>query len=208
MDPTHVLGGKVNAPDKSILSSIFSMDAMEKDTLFNLVQYVILSIIPIMLLLRGLTEYIPEEEEHKSSIEILAEIFIEIVVIVLSLWFINKVIMHIPTYSQSDYPDISLFSGMIPLIFMLMILQSKFSKKINILFDRIYTKEGMCSTKQVALPPAPDNISRTIDVEIQRMRKPEDVNMRQHNVVNEIQSPPQDFPVASNDNPGNFGTWP
>jgi len=79
------------SPDKdaSIISSIFSFDELDKVTLLNLIQYVTLSIIPILLVLKLLHEYVPEEDDEKSSIEVATELMIEVVSIVLSLWFIN-----------------------------------------------------------------------------------------------------------------------
>lgn len=148
-----IMIGGASTPPKSTLATIFSIDTLEKDTLFNLVQYVTISIIPLIIVLRGLKEYIPEEDDTKSSIEIIAEILIEIVIIVFSIWFINKVITHIPTYSQRDYPEMSLFPGMLPLIFILMTLQSKFSNKINILFDRAYNpQDGKMNGKNDTRP--------------------------------------------------------
>lgn len=207
MDPVQnsMTGG---APPKSILSSIFSIDTIEKDTLFNLVQYVTISIVPIMIILRGLKEYIPEEDDNKSSIEIIAEILIEIIIIVFSLWFTHKVITHIPTYSQRDYPEMSLFPGMIPLIFILMTLQSKFSNKVNILFDRVYkTQEGMVSKQNTGNSNEPRGPP---PMNTQMPPPPPHQPMSQQNNSEQFVEPMcniMDEPMAANGMDGGFSAW-
>ena len=203
----HTISGGA-PPPKSILSSIFSIDTIEKDTLFNLVQYVTISIVPIMIILRGLKEYIPEEDDNKSSIEIVAEILIEIIIIVFSLWFTHKVITHIPTYSQRDYPEMSLFPGMIPLIFILMTLQSKFSNKVNILFDRVYkTQEGMVSKQNTGNSNEPRGPPQ---MNTQMPPPPPHQPMNQQNNSEQFVEPMcniMDEPMAANGMDGGFSAW-
>ena len=194
-------------PDKdaSIISSIFSFDELDKVTLLNLIQYVTLSIIPILLVLKLLHEYIPEEDDEKSSIEVATELMIEVVSIVLSLWFINKAIIHIPTYSGKGYPPLSIFSGMLPLVFILMTIQSKFSKKVNILFDRLYVKEH----KAVEHKQQPSTM--VIPPPIVANAKFEDarpVHVEQNNMQpSYARAPPMNEPTASNESVGAFSSW-
>jgi hypothetical protein len=195
------------SPDKdaSIISSIFSFDELDKVTLLNLIQYVTLSIIPILLVLKLLHEYVPEEDDEKSSIEVATELMIEVVSIVLSLWFINKAIIHIPTYSGKGYPPLSIFSGMLPLVFILMTIQSKFSKKVNILFDRLYVKEPMTVVQQqqpstMVIPPP--IVSNT------KLEDARPVHMEQNHMQSSYaMTQPMNEPTASNESVGVFSTW-
>jgi len=193
-------------PDKdaSIISSIFSFDELDKVTLLNLIQYVTLSIIPILLVLKLLHEYVPEEDDEKSSIEVATELMIEVVSIVLSLWFINKAIIHIPTYSGKGYPPLSIFSGMLPLVFILMTIQSKFSKKVNILFDRLYVKEPMTVVQQqqstMVIPPP---IVSNPKLEDARPVHAEQNNMQSSYAMTQ----PMNEPTASNESVGAFSSW-
>ena len=191
--------------DASIISSIFSFDELDKVTLLNLIQYVTLSIIPILLVLKLLHEYVPEEDDEKSSIEVVTELMIEVVSIVLSLWFINKAIIHIPTYSGKGYPPLSIFSGMLPLVFILMTIQSKFSKKVNILFDRLYVKEPMTvehkqqPSTMVIPPPIVSNA---------KFEDARPVHMEQNNMQpSYARAPPMNEPTASNESVGAFSSW-
>ena len=194
------------SPDKdaSIISSIFSFDELDKVTLLNLIQYVTLSIIPILLVLKLLHEYVPEEDDEKSSIEVATELMIEVVSIVLSLWFINKAIIHIPTYSGKGYPPLSIFSGMLPLVFILMTIQSKFSKKVNILFDRLYVKEPMTVVQQqpstMVIPPP---IVSNPKLEDARPVHAEQNNMQSSYAMTQ----PMNEPTASNESVGAFSSW-
>lgn len=199
------------SPDKdaSIISSIFSFDELDKVTLLNLIQYVTLSIIPILLVLKLLHEYVPEEDDEKSSIEVATELMIEVVSIVLSLWFINKAIIHIPTYSGKGYPPLSIFSGMLPLVFILMTIQSKFSKKVNILFDRLYVKEPMTvgqqqqQQQQLSTMVIPPPIVSNPKLEDARPVHAEQNNMQPSYAMTQ----PMNEPTASNESVGAFSSW-
>jgi hypothetical protein len=195
-------------PDKevSVFSSIFSFDELDKVTLLNLIQYVTLSIIPILLVLKVLHEYVPEEDEEKSSIEVTAELIIEVVGIVLALWFINKAIVHIPTYSGKGYPAVSIFSGMLPLVFILMTIQSKFSKKVNILFDRVYSKEQK-PIEQKNQPVQPLMVAPPITVQT-KMEDNRPMNPHQppeQPAYNRVQQ--MNEPMASNETFGEYSSW-
>ena len=195
-------------PDKdvSILSSIFSLEDVDKVVLSNLVQYVTLSIIPILVILKELHEYVPEEDDEKSSIEITFEVLIEVIGIVISLWFINRVILHIPTYSGKAYPPVSIFSSMLPFVFILTTIQSKFSKKVNILFERLYVnqskeREQAPQPRQMVIAP-PINVHSKMDDNQQPV-----VHHQPEQPVYNRMPPPQNEPMASNESVGEYSSW-
>jgi len=115
---------------------VFNFDEDNKNAMLNLLQYAILTIIPVLLILKVTRAYVPEIDEEKGSLEILAESLFQIVFIFLSLWFVNRMIFYIPTYSGKAYREINEVCFILPFMFILLTIQTKLGEKINILADR------------------------------------------------------------------------
>jgi hypothetical protein len=121
------------------LNSVFSLDTIEKANLINLLQYTILSIIPIVLFNKLMQKYIPPADSKKSSVELIIEILLQLCTIVISMFFIDRIITFIPTYSEEPYATTySNHWPMLGFIIIILSLQSNFGQKINILYDRAY----------------------------------------------------------------------
>ena len=116
---------------------VFNFDEENSCAMMNMIQYAILSIIPVIIILRIVKNYVPEEDESKGSLEILAETVGQIIFIVLSIWFTNKMIRYVPTYSNCEYEDFMPTSFIIPFMIILSTIQSKLGMKINILVERV-----------------------------------------------------------------------
>lgn len=116
---------------------IFDFNDDNKNSMLNMIQYTVLSIIPLMLVLKVTKSYVPEVDEEKGSLEILAESLFQIVFIVLSFWFINRIIFYVPTYSGAQYKDFNEITFILSFVFILLTLQTKLGDKIRILSDRV-----------------------------------------------------------------------
>lgn len=116
---------------------VFNFDDENKANLMNVMQYAILSVVPIIVVLKLVKYYVPEEDELKSSIEILAEVLGQLTVIFLSIWIINKMVRFVPTYSGINYHKFNEINFIIPFLIILVTMQTKLGAKINILFDRV-----------------------------------------------------------------------
>jgi len=127
---------------------VFNFDEENKHNLMNMVQYTLLSIIPVIIILRLIKNIIPEEDETKGSLEITVECVGQILLIILAIWFTNKIIRYIPTYSGEYYGKFNETNFIIPFIIILATMQTKLGAKLNILIDRVINlwhgkKEGM-----------------------------------------------------------------
>ena len=118
-------------------SFVFNFDTENKNRIINMLQYTLLTIIPVLLILRGIKHIIPEDDESKGSLEILAESVGQVILIMLAIWFTNKIIYYIPTYTGEDYPKFNEISFIIPFILILATMQTKLGAKFNILIDRV-----------------------------------------------------------------------
>jgi hypothetical protein len=103
----------------------------------NLVQYSILAIIPVVILNKLIQRFVPEVDENKGSIEILVEVIIQVIVMFVGLLFINRIITYIPTFSKMAYPEIQIIFFVLPVLMIILSLQTRIGEKVSILSDRI-----------------------------------------------------------------------
>uniref|UniRef100_A0A6C0KJH4 Transmembrane protein n=1 Tax=viral metagenome TaxID=1070528 RepID=A0A6C0KJH4_9ZZZZ len=122
---------------KTFTSHVLNFDDNTKNTLFNIAQYVVLAIIPIVILNKSIQSLFDEPNESKSNLEILTEVVLQLLIIFTSLVFIHRTISYIPTFSKTSYPEINSFSTILPILVILLSLQTKVGQKTNILFERL-----------------------------------------------------------------------
>jgi hypothetical protein len=123
--------------NKNFFSYVFNFDNDSKSEMLNILQYSIIAIIPIVVLNKLMSKYIPEADDGKSSVEISAEIIIQVVSIFIGLFFIHRIITYIPTYSGAKYPEFSIIFIIGSILLITLSLQTKLGEKVNILVERI-----------------------------------------------------------------------
>ncbi len=116
---------------------VFNFDNENKMNIMNMLQYTVLAIIPVLLILKATKYFIPEEDDSKGSLEILVESVGQIIMIMLAIWFTNKIIRYIPTYSGTEYHIFNEINFIIPFLIILATMQTKLGAKLNILLDRV-----------------------------------------------------------------------
>lgn len=119
-------------------NTVFNMDEDSKAEMLNLVQYIIIAIIPCVIILKSVRYIVPEEDESKGSIELLAEIVVQIVYMILAIYFSNKAIKYIPTYSGVKYvAEGDTTNFLLPFMILLLTMQTKIGAKVNIIVERL-----------------------------------------------------------------------
>ena len=116
---------------------VFNFDDENKNTIMNMLQYTILSIIPVILILKLTKHIFPEEDDTKGSLEITAESIGQLLIIILGIWFTNKIIQFIPTYSGEAYHKFNEITFILPFMIILATMQTKLGAKFNILTNRV-----------------------------------------------------------------------
>ena len=116
---------------------VFNFDSENKANMLNLIQYILIGIIPVVLTLKAIKQYVPEEDENKSNIEIGIEVSLQLFAIFFSIWFIDKTIRYFPTYTGISYHKFNELNFVLPLLIILVTMQTKLGAKINILSDRV-----------------------------------------------------------------------
>jgi hypothetical protein len=135
---------------KTFLSHVFSMTDESNAEILNVVQYATLGVVPVVTLNKLISRFIPEADPEKSSLEILVEIFIQLVVMFCGIILIHRIINYIPTYSGFKYESLALTNVILAFLIIVLSIQTKLGIKVNIIFDRLdelwngpSSKEGM-----------------------------------------------------------------
>jgi len=131
------IGGSTKLSPSGFFNYVFNFDSDNKAILLNMFQYIIIALIPVIVLLKMIKEYIPEDDDRKESIELIIEIIIQLGVLFIAMYLIDKIIRYFPTYSKVPYSKFNEISFIIPTLVLIMTMQTKLGSKINILYDRI-----------------------------------------------------------------------
>jgi len=123
--------------NRNFFKHVFNFDDESKSEILNTLQYIILAIIPVVILNKAIGKYVPEADDKKSSMEIVAEILIQIIVTFLGLLLVHRIITFIPTYSKTKYPDFHIIFIVLAILMITMSLQTKLGEKVSILVERI-----------------------------------------------------------------------
>jgi len=119
------------------IQHVFNFSEEGKAELLNIMQYSLLSVIPVMILNKCIQKFIPEADDTKGSAEILAELIFQVLAMFVGLVFVNRIITYIPTYSGTNYMDINLLGEVLAFMMILLSLQTKVGEKANILLERL-----------------------------------------------------------------------
>jgi hypothetical protein len=122
---------------KNFFKHVFNFDDDSKSDMLNIIQYSLIAIIPVIILNKAMQKYVPEADEQKGNLEILAEIVIQIIIMFVGLSRINHVITFFPTYSGVDYPEFSIIFIVLAVLMITLSLQTKLGEKVSILTERL-----------------------------------------------------------------------
>lgn len=129
--------GEASKSTKGFFKHVFNFDEESKGDMLNIVQYSILALVPLIILNKSMQKYVPEADEQKGSLEIVAEVVIQIIVMFIGILFIHRIITYFPTYSGFEYPEFSVIFIILAVLLIVLSLQTKLGEKISIICDRI-----------------------------------------------------------------------
>ena len=122
---------------KNFLSHVFSTTEEGKAEILNVVQYSVMGVVPIVILNKCIQRFIPEADPDNSSLEILAEILIQLVIMFCGIIVIHRVITYFPTYSGFKYENLVLTNVILAFLILVLSIQTKLGLKVNIIVDRL-----------------------------------------------------------------------
>ncbi len=127
----------------SFIQHMTNLSSLEKNELLNVVQYILLAIIPLALFLKGMKMYVPEGDDEKNSIEIVIEVIVQSIAIFVVFFFIHKWVVFFPTYSKAPYSNLNLIEIILVVLFLMLCMKNAFSEKVSILLDRALAAVGL-----------------------------------------------------------------
>jgi hypothetical protein len=134
---TDTLANLTGGAQKGFIKHVFSFEDEDKGEMMNVIQYALLAVIPVILLNKTMQKYVPEADDEKGSIEITAEILLQIVVMFIGMHVINKIVIYVPPYGGTKYPDFSVVNVILSVLVIVLSLQTKLGEKVSVLFERI-----------------------------------------------------------------------
>jgi len=132
-----ILQEATESSKKTFLSHVFSSTEEGKAEILNVIQYALFAVIPIVILNKSIQRFIPEADTEKSSLEILAEIFIQLIVMFCGIIIIHRIITYFPTYSGFKYEHLTLTNVILAFLVLVLSIQTKMGIKVNIMVDRL-----------------------------------------------------------------------
>ncbi len=128
---------KTNSSSPGFFKHVFNFDDDSKSDMLNIIQYAILAIIPVVIVNKLMNRFVPEADDQKSSLEIVAEVIAQVIFLFLAILIVHRIITYIPTYSGSKYVDFSVVNIVLAILFIVLSLQTKLGEKVSILVERI-----------------------------------------------------------------------
>ncbi len=119
------------------INHVFNFDNDTKTEVLNVGQYLLLAIIPMSFYNYMVDSVIPEVDESKSNLEILAEVVGQLTLVLVGMFFIHRLITFVPTYSGRAMGDMNLFSIILLLLVLLYESHTKVGEKTKILLTRV-----------------------------------------------------------------------
>jgi hypothetical protein len=135
-EDTEVYGGTDSPRKTTFFSHVFHFEGEGKADILNVLQYTLISLLPLVALNKFIQYVIPEASDEKGSFELGAEVIAQIVLIFLGLIFIDRFATYFKTYSGVEYPKHSVLFFSLGILLVILSLQSKLGEKVAILTDR------------------------------------------------------------------------
>ena len=121
---------------KSFFSHVFSNSDESKAEFLNAIQYASMGIIPVVIINKSIQRFSPDADTDKPTIEILVEVFIQLIIMFCGVIVTHRMITYFPTYSGYKYEHLEITNIILAFLIIILSIQTKIGIKVNIIFDR------------------------------------------------------------------------
>ena len=121
--------------NNGFIKHVTRFDSETKSELSNLLQYLIIVIVPIYVLNRTINGVIPKFNESKGNIELLGEVIMQVISLLLGIYIIHRIVIYIPSFSGNNLGDLNFMNVVLIIVFSG--LNSENGKKINHVYNRL-----------------------------------------------------------------------
>lgn len=134
---SDVFSATTEGNKKTFINHVFVTTEEGKAELLNVVQYSSIGILPIIILNKLIQRFSPDVDDEKSSLEIVVEVLIQLIVMFCGIVFIHRIITYFPTYSGFKYEELVLTNVILAFLIIVLSIQTKLGLKVSILTERV-----------------------------------------------------------------------
>ena len=117
----------------SFVKHVFNFDNDTKNELMNMIQYLLLAIIPLTFFNKLICSFIPEVDESKGNFDLLSEVILHLILTILSIYLVNRIITFVPTYSGRTLDNVNFIN----IALVLLMFNRKSKTKLDVLYKRV-----------------------------------------------------------------------
>jgi hypothetical protein len=127
----------VKVKKDGFLNHVFNFDTETKSNMMNIIQYLVLAIIPMSFYTHFVNNMMSEYDESKSNFEVTAEVLGHLLLTLLGLFFIDRIITFVPTYSGRNHGTFNIFSVLLIILVFAYEANTKVGTKMKLLIERV-----------------------------------------------------------------------
>lgn len=136
MDAIEITAKESANASGGFFKQVFKLNEDAQGEVLNMMQYVAIGFIPAILVIYVIRYYVPDPDDDKGSLTILAEIFAQTFAMLLGIYFIHRMIVYFPTYSGIKYERFHIINILMVFIMVLFSIKTKLGEKAQILVER------------------------------------------------------------------------
>lgn len=122
---------------QGFFSYVFKLSKFQQAELFNFVQYSILCIVPVLLLFFYVKKYSFRATYRNTSIYMLSITLLSLILLLIGIFFIDRIINYIPTLTGRYYNVVNLTNISLVLIMCLILIRLGYMERMSILLYRL-----------------------------------------------------------------------
>ena len=152
------IAGDIPAKKKGFFEYVFNFDSDTKSNLLNIIQYIVLILLPLGGLDYLMKNIFPDADEKKGTVELLGEILGQTILTIVLIVFIHRIVTFIPSYSGVAIGNLNMWTLIISFLLAVFTVENQVSKKVTILLTRLENGHSkMTSGKNGQAPQKTDS---------------------------------------------------
>jgi hypothetical protein len=136
MDAIEITAKDTASAGGGFFKQVFKLNEDSQGEVLNMMQYVAIGFVPAIIVIYVIRYYVPDPDDDKGSLTILAEIFAQTFGMLLGIYFIHRMIIYFPTYSGIKYERFHIVNILLVFVMVLFSIKTKLGEKAQILVER------------------------------------------------------------------------
>ena len=136
MDALEITAKDTASAGGGFFKQVFKLNEDSQGEVMNMMQYVAIGFVPVILVIYVIRYYVPDPDDDKGSLTIVAEIFAQTFAMLLAIYFIHRMVIYFPTYSGIKYERFHIINILMVFLMILFSIKTKLGEKAQILVER------------------------------------------------------------------------